>query len=111
MIDAASAELRERVGKLLSASACPPPMRRLRWTLRDALRSSHRDSRVAGGFDRAGYGTALTVAYKDGQPHKPRIICQKHGLDVNQLGKTTTPKGEYLAATVTKKGRTPPRFW
>ncbi|HEY6248570.1 MAG TPA: glycine--tRNA ligase subunit beta [Candidatus Angelobacter sp.] len=51
-------------------------------------------------------GPALKVAYKDGQPTAAaQAFARKAGLDVTQLQKVTTPKGEYLAATVINKGR------
>ena len=39
-------------------------------------------------------------------PLPPRIaFAKKAGVDVSQLQRTTTQKGEYLSARVTKKGR------
>ena len=39
-------------------------------------------------------------------PLRPRMLSpRKSGVDVAQLEKVSNPKGEYLAATVTKKGR------
>jgi glycyl-tRNA synthetase beta chain len=107
MIDAASAELRERVAKLLERERLPaanPPI---------SVETPRRLAVIAPGIPASQAdlteqvtGPALTVAYKDGQPTQAaHQFAKKHGLDVNQLGKTTTPKGEYLAATVTRKGR------
>ncbi len=46
------------------------------------------------------------MAYKDGQPTPAaHAFAKKAGVDVSQLEKTSTPKGEYLSAKVTKKGR------
>jgi glycyl-tRNA synthetase beta chain len=51
-------------------------------------------------------GPSVSVAFKDGQPSPAaHAFAKKTGVDVAQLQMTTTPKGEYLAATVTKKGR------
>lgn len=51
-------------------------------------------------------GPAVKVAYKDGQPTAAaQAFAKKAGVDVAQLKKIETPKGEYLAATVTNKGR------
>jgi len=51
-------------------------------------------------------GPSLHVAYKDGQPTSAaHAFAKKAGLDVTKLEKVTTAKGEYLAAKVTKKGR------
>ncbi len=52
-------------------------------------------------------GPSANVAYKDGQPTPAaHAFAKKAGVDVAQLEKISTPKGEYVAATVTKKGRT-----
>jgi glycyl-tRNA synthetase beta chain len=51
-------------------------------------------------------GPSLNHAYKDGQPTQAAIaFAKKAGVDVSQLEKITTPKGEYLSAKITKKGR------
>jgi glycyl-tRNA synthetase beta chain len=52
-------------------------------------------------------GPSLKVAYKDGAPTQAaHAFARKAGVAVSALEKITTPKGEYLAATVQKKGRT-----
>src|SRR5258708_14328095 len=52
-------------------------------------------------------GPSLKVAYKDGAPTPAaEAFAKKAGVDVAKLEKVSTPKGDYLAATVTKKGRT-----
>jgi glycyl-tRNA synthetase beta chain len=107
MIDAASAELRERVAKLLERERLPAA------NVPTSVDTPRRLAVIAPGIPASQSdlteqvtGPALTVAYKDGQPTQAaHQFAKKHGLDVSQLGKTTTPKGEYLAATVTKKGR------
>jgi glycyl-tRNA synthetase beta chain len=51
-------------------------------------------------------GPSLKVAYKDGKPTQAaEAFARKAGVAVEQLEKITTSKGEYLAATVQKKGR------
>jgi len=51
-------------------------------------------------------GPAVTIAFKDGQPAPPaHAFAKKVGLSVAELGRVSTPKGEYLAAKITKKGR------
>jgi glycyl-tRNA synthetase beta chain len=51
-------------------------------------------------------GPAVTVAFKDGQPTPAaHAFAKKAGIDVAQLDRVTTSKGEYLSAKVTKKGR------
>jgi glycyl-tRNA synthetase beta chain len=51
-------------------------------------------------------GPSYAIAYKDGKPTKAaEAFAKKVGLDVSQLQKLTTPKGEYIGAVVKKKGR------
>ncbi len=51
-------------------------------------------------------GPSLKIAYKDGVPTPAaEAFARKAGVDVSALEKVTTAKGEYLAATVQKKGR------
>ena len=51
-------------------------------------------------------GPSLKVAYKDGVPTPAaEAFARKAGVPVAALEKISTPKGEYLAATVQKKGR------
>ncbi len=52
-------------------------------------------------------GPSIKVAFKDGAPTPAaEAFARKAGIPVASLEKVTTPKGEYLAATVQKKGRT-----
>jgi len=52
-------------------------------------------------------GPSLKVAYKDGKPTAAaEAFARKVNVPMDKLEKITTPKGEYLAATVQKKGRT-----
>jgi glycyl-tRNA synthetase beta chain len=51
-------------------------------------------------------GPSLKVAFKDGRPTPAaEAFAKKAGVDVAELDKISNPKGEYLAATVTRKGR------
>jgi len=51
-------------------------------------------------------GPSLKVAYKDGAPTQAaEAFARKAGVTLASLEKVTTPKGDYLAATVQKKGR------
>ncbi len=51
-------------------------------------------------------GPAVSVAFKDGQPTPAaHAFAKKAGVDVAQLERVTTPKGEYLSAKITKRGR------
>jgi glycyl-tRNA synthetase beta chain len=51
-------------------------------------------------------GPSVKVAYKDGQPTAAaQAFAKKAEIDLSRLEKVTTPKGEYIAAKVTRKGR------
>ncbi|MBI2683234.1 MAG: glycine--tRNA ligase subunit beta [Acidobacteriales bacterium] len=51
-------------------------------------------------------GPSTKVAYKDGKPTPAaEAFARKAGVEVSKLECVTTPKGEYLSASVTKKGR------
>jgi glycyl-tRNA synthetase beta chain len=107
MIDAASQELRERVDALLSRE-------RLAAEEVSHFDTPRRLAVLASGIPAAQpdvteeiTGPSIQVAYKDGQPTPAaHAFAKKAGVDITQLQKVTTPKGEYLAAKVTKKGRT-----
>ncbi len=106
MIDAASRELRERVSALLSRE-------RLAAGEVAYFDTPRRLAVMASGIPAAQpdateqiTGPSANVAYKDGQPTPAaHAFAKKAGVDVSQLEKITTAKGEYLAAKVTKKGR------
>ena len=107
MIDAASLELRERIAKLLERERLPAA------GAITSIDTPRRLAVIAPGIPAAQLditeqitGPAVGIAYKDGQPTPAaHAFAKKAGVDVSQLGKVSTPKGEYLAATVTKKGR------
>ena len=107
MIAAASEELRNRVGALLTRERLSggeiahfDTPRRLA-ILASGIAASQDD--VVEQMN----GPSVNVAYKDGQPTPAaHAFAKKAGVDVSRLEKVTTPKGEYLAAKVTKKGRT-----
>ncbi len=107
MINAASRELRERLSALLQRERLEP-----------AGAISHLDTPrrlavIAPGIPASQpditeqvNGPSAHVAYKDGQPTPAaHAFAKKVGVDVGRLEKVSTPKGEYLAATVTRKGR------
>jgi glycyl-tRNA synthetase beta chain len=106
MIEAASEELRERVAALLSRERLSggevthfDTPRRLA-VLASGIAASQADvvEHVT--------GPSVHVAYKDGQPTPAaQAFARKAGVDVEHLEKVTTAKGEYLAAKITKKGR------
>src|SRR5215470_855773 len=107
MIDAAAQELRERVEKLLERERLKPA------SGLSGFDTPRRLSVMAAGIPASQpdvteqvTGPSLTVAYKDGQPTPAaHAFAKKAGVDVSRLEKTITPKGEYLSAKVTKKGR------
>jgi len=107
MIEAASSELRERVAALLTRE-------RIAGGEITTLDSPRRLAVMASGVSAAQAdmvehvtGPSVAVAYKDGQPTPAaHAFAKKAGVDVTQLERTATPKGEYIAAKVTKKGRT-----
>jgi len=108
MIDAASRELRERVSTLLQRERLEPsgaishldtPRRLV--ILAFGVPSTQPD------LTEQVNGPSAQIAYKDGQPTPAaHAFAKKVGIDVGRLEKIATPKGEYLAATVTRKGRT-----
>jgi glycyl-tRNA synthetase beta chain len=107
MMDAASLDLRDRVKKLLERE-------RLSATGEvSSLDSPRRLAVLASGIPEAQpditdqvNGPSANVAFKDGQPTPAaHAFARKAGADVSQLERVTTPKGEYLAARITKKGR------
>ncbi|MGA7907761.1 MAG: glycine--tRNA ligase subunit beta [Candidatus Sulfotelmatobacter sp.] len=106
MIDAASQELRERIRTLLARE-------RLAGGEIAYLDTPRRLAVLAAGIPAAQpdvteqvSGPSVQVAYKEGQPTPAaHAFAKKAGVDVSRLERVTTPKGEYLAAQVTKKGR------
>ena len=106
MISAASEELRERIVALLNRErlsggevTCFDTPRRLA-VMAAGIAASQAD------MVEQVNGPSVNVAYKDGQPTPAaHAFAKKAGVDVARLEKVTTPKGEYLSAKVTKKGR------
>ena len=106
MIDAASQELRERVGALLTRERlAAADIQRFDTPRRLAVMASGIPASQPDVTEQV-TGPSLNAAYKDGQPTQAaHSFAKKSGIDVAQLEKITTPRGEYLAAKVTKKGR------
>jgi len=107
MIDAAALDLRERVHKLLERE-------RLSATgTISSFDSPRRLAVLASGILVAQTdvteqitGPSANVAFKDGQPTPAaHAFARKAGVDVSQLERVATSKGEYLAAKITKRGR------
>jgi glycyl-tRNA synthetase beta chain len=106
MIDAASQELRERVSALLNRErltageiACFDTPRRLA-VLVSGIPAGQPD------VTEEVIGPSVNVGYRDGVPTPAAHgFAKKAGVEVSQLERVATPKGECLAAQVTKKGR------
>jgi glycyl-tRNA synthetase beta chain len=107
MIEGAMVELRERVGTLLQRERLAPSGG-ISW-----LDSPRRLAVIAPGIPASQpdvteqvTGPSAQVAFKDGQPTPAaHAFAKKVGVDVGALERVSTPKGEYLGATVRRKGR------
>jgi len=107
MINVAARDLRERVQALLQRERLAPSGEV------SHLDSPRRLAVIASGVPNSQpniteqvNGPSAQIAYKDGQPTPAaQAFAKKVGVDVAKLEKVSTPKGEYLAATVTRKGR------
>jgi glycyl-tRNA synthetase beta chain len=107
MIDAASRELRGRIEAILARE-------RLAGSDITMFDTPRRLAVMVNGIASAQTdvveqinGPSVAVAYKDGQPTPAsHAFAKKAGVDVSQLERVTTPKGEYISAKVTKKGGT-----
>jgi len=107
MIDAASLELRERVQKLLDRERLAPAsaLTYLDTPRRLAVLAANVPATQPDIIEQL-TGPSVSVAFKDGQPTPAaRAFAKRAGVDVSQLQRTATPKGEYLSAKVTKSGR------
>jgi len=107
MIDAAAADLQERVSKLLERERLSPKgsVQHVESPRRLAVLASGLPSAQPDLTEQLN-GPSLAVAFKDGQPSPAaHAFAKKAGVDVSRLEKVTTPKGEYVSAKVTKKGR------
>jgi len=106
MIDAASRELRERVAALLVRERLAAGEMTHFDTPRRLAVMAHGIPPSQPDATEQVTGPSVNVAYKDGQPTPAaHAFARKSGVDVSQLEKIATAKGEYLAATVTKRGR------
>ena len=107
MIDAASLELRERLHKLLDRERLLPAsaLTYLDTPRRLAVLAANIPAAQADVVEQV-TGPSASVAFKDGQPTPAaHAFAKKAGVDVSQLQRVTTAKGEYLSAVVRKKGR------
>jgi glycyl-tRNA synthetase beta chain len=106
MIDTASQELRDRVGALLTRE-------RLAGGEITSFDTPRRLALMAFGIAATQAdvveqltGPSVNISYKDGQPTPAaHAFAKKAGVGVSSLDRTVTPKGEYITAKVTKKGR------
>jgi glycyl-tRNA synthetase beta chain len=111
MLDAARSELVERVAALLVRESLLKP--EAGWTPFASYSTPRRLAfRVSAIPDSQPdvteqiTGPSLKVAFKDGKPTPAaEAFAKKAGVDVEKLEKISNPKGEYLAATVTRKGQ------
>jgi glycyl-tRNA synthetase beta chain len=107
MIDAASLELRERVHKLLDRERLLPEsaLTYLDTPRRLAVLAANIPAAQPDVIEQV-TGPSVGVAFKGGQPTPAaHAFAKKAGVDISQLQRTATPKGEYLSAKVTKRGR------
>jgi glycyl-tRNA synthetase beta chain len=109
MIASAEAELGRRVNDLLTRERLLGPAaavttfstpRRLAVLVTDVLaRQADTEEKMT--------GPSWKVAFKDDAPTAAaEAFAKKAGVEVSALEKVTTPKGEYVGATVTRSGRT-----
>jgi glycyl-tRNA synthetase beta chain len=109
MIDAAETDLGVRVAKLLLGQKLLPQTATV-----PTMSTPRRLTVWANGISAAQpdvteqiTGPSVNVAYKEGQPTPAaHAFAKKAGVDVSHLEKVSTPKGEYISAKVTRKGRT-----
>ncbi|MGH9547384.1 MAG: glycine--tRNA ligase subunit beta [Terriglobales bacterium] len=107
MIDAASLELRQRLHKLLDRERLLPAdaLAHLDTPRRLAVLAANIPAAQPDVVEQL-TGPSVSVAFKDGQATPAaHAFAKKVGVDISQLQRSATPKGEYLSATVTKKGR------
>jgi len=107
MIDAASAELRDKVLGLLQRERLAPAAEAVAFSTprRLALLLAQVPATQPDLSEQV-LGPSLKVGYKDGvATPAAQAFAKKVGVDVAQLEKTSTSKGEYIAATVTRRGR------
>jgi glycyl-tRNA synthetase beta chain len=107
MIDAASQELRERIAKILQRESLPAAASPM------SFDTPRRLAIVVPGIPAAQadqteqvLGPSVKISFNDGQPTPAaHSFAKKVGLSLDAMERVNTPKGEYLAANVTRKGR------
>jgi glycyl-tRNA synthetase beta chain len=107
MLDGASEELRRRVADLLRTErlADSPQVESLATPRRLAVVCKSLNTSQPDVQEQL-TGPATKIAFKDGKPTPAaEAFARKAGVGVEELETVTTAKGEYLSATVTKRGR------
>ena len=107
MVDAASQELRQRVHKLLDRERLLPTgeIGYLDTPRRLAVLAPNISAAQPDVTEQVS-GPSVNAAFKDGQPTPAaHAFARKVGVEVSQLERASTPKGEYLSAKITKRGR------
>jgi glycyl-tRNA synthetase beta chain len=107
MIDGAAGELQERLNGLLKRERLEPV------SAITHLDTPRRLAVLAPGIPAAQpditeqvTGPSSQIAFKDGQPTPAaHAFAKKVGVEIGKLERVSTAKGEYLTATVTRKGR------
>ncbi|HTS35186.1 MAG TPA: glycine--tRNA ligase subunit beta [Candidatus Solibacter sp.] len=106
MIAAASQELRERVVALLDRERLSGGEVTTFDTPRRLAIIANQIADSQADVTEQMNGPSVNVAYKDGQPTAAaQAFAKKAGVNVSQLERATTPKGEHISAKVIKKGR------
>ena len=106
MIDAASQELRERLSALLARERLSAGEITSFDTPRRLALMVHGIAATQDDVVEQLTGPSVKVAYKEGKPTAAaHAFAKKAAIDVSQLERVSTPKGEYIAAKVTRKGR------
>src|SRR5947209_4942112 len=108
MLDGARAELQRRLGELLTRERLAEDS-----LLLDGFSTPRRLAVLARGVssrqpdaEETMQGPAVKVAFKDGAPTPAAdAFAKRAGVELGDLQRVTTPKGEYVSATVTRKGR------
>lgn len=107
MIDGAARELGERLTTLFQRESLQPsgPLQQLHTPRRLAFLASGIPASQPDATEQV-TGPSAQVAFKDGAPTPAaHAFARKVGIDVGSLQTVKTAKGEYLGATVTRKGR------
>jgi glycyl-tRNA synthetase beta chain len=109
MIAAAQAELAERVQSLLKREALLISESKTRSYSTPRRLAVHISGILSqqSDLEETLTGPATSIAFKNGEPTPAaHAFARKASVDLSALTRVTTPKGEYLAATILRKGQT-----